>query len=175
MKPAHRAVAELVRVFDGDRDDALERGLRNGKDPTALEVLPEQHAESRCGDRRFFFLFRYVEKRKGRRGGQKEQEHLPAAFHGHEDLLALRLGDLCDRAAGKAVIQFFYDACRTASVKCHDEYSFNLRTGRLPGRSRPSCGSARSAFCGANIITHFYVNCLFSFPNPCYMIKAEYK
>ena len=57
-------IAHFIVVFDFKVDDPLHRRLGNRSDHSILNVLPKQHAESRCLQWRGLIFFRQISDRK---------------------------------------------------------------------------------------------------------------
>ena len=114
-----RKIPHLVEVFRADMNNTLQTRLRYRKDASVPHVLAQQHAEIRCCGRRGFLLAGEVHQGKTGACTDHQPAGLFSLLHGQDELVAFRLGDTADSAAGQFLIHFPDQTGDGDSVKCH--------------------------------------------------------
>ena len=116
-------VAHLVEVFHLKAQDSFEAGLCHGKDPSVLQVLAQEHAESRRLQRRLPGNRRKISERERGVGREVEPALAAAALGGgHEcedQLVAVRLRYFVYSGARQSVTELLTETGGRNAVKSH--------------------------------------------------------
>ena len=112
-------ITQFVAVFNMKGNNTLQTRLGDGFQKTSGEVLSEQHTEIRGVHGRLLVLRGDIGQRQGSTCGEENTILFAVVFYSENQLVRLRLNNLCQMAAGEGVIQFTANICYGNTIKCH--------------------------------------------------------
>ena len=86
-------------MFDIKKENTLQRGLTDGKDPAVPDMFAKKHAKAGSGHRTWFVVVCQINKRQ-RSAGRNTEFFLPSRrLYGKEEFIIFRLRDFSDPAS----------------------------------------------------------------------------
>ena len=112
-------ISQLIEMFDGYLHDSFHARLAHPRDPSVADMLPQQHAKIRRGQRVRLIIRRKIDQRQTGAGRQQQPVRFLLILYNQQQLIGLRLINFIDTPAGKQTIHIINNIGNDNSVKSH--------------------------------------------------------